>query len=241
MAEVSEPINRSSSKGLAGELVERVTDMIRDGKMVRGDRLPTESVLAESYGVSRTVVREALSQLQAAGLVETYQGRGSFVLAKPSSGHFSIDASGLRTTDDMLEMLDFRIGVETEAAALAAVRRTEKQLADLRESLAHFDASVARPSSAVDADFKFHLSIAKATDNRHFRDLLTTLGPTMIIMPRTRLASEDEREAAAQFSLVSAEHANILHAIERQDPEAARAAIRVHLSNSRARLRGNLS
>lgn len=240
MGNDSDPIDRSSSRGLARELVERIADLIRDGKMVRGDRLPTENVLAENYGVSRTVVREALSQLQAAGLVETYQGRGSFVLAKPGPGHFTIDAGDLRTHEDILEILEFRMGIEVETAGLAASRRTPKQLENIRAELEKFKVSGSRPSGAVDADFRFHLSIAVASHNRYYQDLLTSLGPTMITMPRTRLSNRDEDEMSNHFSLVVTEHSNIFQAIERQDPEAARAALRVHLSNSRARLSGHL-
>lgn len=221
-------------------MVDRLTVMIRDGHMVRGDKLPTEGALAQGHGVSRTVVREALSRLQAAGLVETHQGRGSFVLAKPKTGNFKVDAAGLRSLDDLLEMLDFRMGVETEAAALAAVRRTKTALAHIQEKLAEFETGQALPNSAVEADFNFHLSIAKASQNRHFQDLLTSLGPTMIAMPRSRLAADDEHAAVAQLGIVAAEHANIVLAIERQDPEAARAALRVHLSNSKARLRNSM-
>ena len=75
-----------------------------------------------STGVSRTVVREAVTRLRAEGLVETFQGRGSFVLAMPEPTSFTVESAAIRTHHDVLDMIDFRLGIESEAAALAAAR-----------------------------------------------------------------------------------------------------------------------
>ena len=98
------------------------------------------------YGVSRTVVREALSKLQAAGLVETHHGVGTFVL-QPSqfrtAGMFRLEGSDIATTVDVLAVLELRISLETETAGLAALRRSDEQLRGLREALDDFEANVA--------------------------------------------------------------------------------------------------
>ncbi|WP_344597336.1 FadR/GntR family transcriptional regulator [Actinomadura vinacea] len=210
------------------ELVDTLTARIREGVIRPGERLPTETSLIEAHGVSRTVVREALSRLKAAGLIETRHGRGSYVLAMPSTTGFDPAARDLR---DVLDLLDLRMGIEAEAAALAADRRTGAALSSLGEALEEFAAAAGHPSTAVNADFRFHLRIALATGNRYYGDLLASFGPSMIIMPRDRLSP-----ARPDFATIVAEHANIHAAIARQDREAARAAVRVHLSNSRARL-----
>src|SRR5688500_11459188 len=105
-------------------VVAGLKDKILSGELAPGAKLPSEAELVEEYAVSRTVVREAVSRLQAEGLVETFQGRGSFVLAVPEPSSFTLETSAIRSHRDALAMVDFRIGVETEAAALAAGRVT---------------------------------------------------------------------------------------------------------------------
>ena len=227
-----------SRRGLAHELVELLKARILSGEIGPGQKLPPESSLAAEFGVSRTVVREAISRLQAAGLVETFQGSGSFVLALPESTEFSVEASQIRTHRDVLDMIDFRIGVESESAGLAATRRTDRQLKAIERALVDLGQSGEQPSRAVEADYQFHLKIALASDNRFYADLLSSLGPMMIMLPRTRLQPAYTVSDATHLTRVTLEHENIYLAIAHQDAAAARAAMRLHLSNSRARLQG---
>jgi DNA-binding FadR family transcriptional regulator len=231
-----EALDRDSPRGLAHELVERLKERILAGELAPGDRLPTEAALAEEFAVSRTVVREAVSRLQAAGLVETFQGRGSFVLHLPETQAFALDASRVRTHADVLDLLDLRIGLEAEAAGLAATRRTPHQLKAVERALADYRRLGENPDGGVEADYAFHLKVAAASGNRFVTELLGSLGPAMIMLPRTRLDAAYTVSDEAHFTRVSLEHENVLLAISRQDAEAARAAMRLHLSNSRARL-----
>ncbi len=220
---------------LALGLVEALGERIRDGRLAPGDKLPTEAAVMAEFGVSRTVVREAISKLQAAGLVQTRHGVGTFVLASDGTA-FRIAPDQYATLRDVIAVLELRIGVESEAAALAAQRRTEDNLERLRAALAAFGAAVEAGDDAVDADFQFHLEIARATQNTHFSELLASLG-TMII-PRARLdRANAEPQRAAYLRRVNAEHEGILDAIAAGDIEAARAAMRTHLANSRERRR----
>jgi DNA-binding FadR family transcriptional regulator len=194
--------------------------------------------LVSEFGVSRTVVREAVSRLQAAGLVETFQGRGSFVLElPPATSRFAVDTSQVRSHREVLELLDFRIGVEVEAAGLAAARRTVHQLKAIERALDDFKRVGDNPGRAVEADFTFHLKIATASGNRFYAELFGSLGPMMIMLPKTRLDPAYQISDAAHLNRVALEHENIYTAIARSDPDAARAAARVHLSNTRHRLR----
>ncbi|MEO3867672.1 FadR/GntR family transcriptional regulator [Nonomuraea sp. B12E4] len=229
-------LDRDTGRGLAHELVERLKARILAGEIAPGQKLPTESSLVEEFGVSRTVVREAISRLQAAGLVETFQGRGSFVLALPASAGFSVEAAQIRTHRDVLDMIDFRIGVETEAAGLAAERRTDLRLKAIERALVDLSRAGEHPSGAVEADFRFHHEIALASGNRFYSDLLASLGPMMIMLPRTRLEHGYTVSDATHVTRVTLEHENVYRAIADQDAAAARAAMRLHLSNSRARL-----
>ncbi|WP_380174234.1 FadR/GntR family transcriptional regulator [Kineococcus sp. DHX-1] len=214
-------------------LVDALRARIVDGDLAPGRPVPSESELVAEFGVSRTVVREAMSRLQAAGLVETLRGRGSFVLARPSTESFGVDVGGLRSVAERVELLEFRTAVETEAAALAALRRDDDQLAAVRRAADAFARAADRPADAVAADFAFHLAVATASGNRYLRELLGTLGEPMIAMPSARL-----RTGAPRAQEVVAEHAAVVLAVQRGDAETARAAMRVHLVSSTARLAG---
>lgn len=232
---------RRRPRNLAVELVERFSDRIRSGELAAGTKLPTEAAIMGEFEVSRTVVREALSKLQAAGLVETRHGIGTFVIGPGDGPSFKISAEQFSTLQDVIAVLELRIGLETEAAGLAAQRRTEANLDALRRALDAVIAAVEAGQDSVAADFQFHLEIARATQNDHFADLMATLGAQII--PRARLepaAELDEprrMERQAYMRRVNAEHESILDAIARQDAESARAAMRTHLSNSRERRR----
>ncbi|CAG2152395.1 FadR/GntR family transcriptional regulator [Cupriavidus numazuensis] len=227
---------RRRGRTLAEEVVSGLTERIRQGQLKPGDKLPTESEVMATFGVSRTVVREALSRLQASGLVETRHGIGTFVLARPAEtpSPFRIDIAAMGTAMDVLAMLEFRVSLEAEAAGLAATRRNDEHLGAMRRALDTMKRNTTEGSDAVGADFEFHLSIARATGNRYFTDIMGHLG-TMLI-PRSRL-QVNSQERAQYLERVHIEHENIYDAIERRDPEAAKAAMRMHLTNSRERLR----
>lgn len=226
------------TRGLTHELVAELTQRIESGQIRPGDKLPTESEIVRERGVSRTVVREAISQLQAAGLVETRHGIGSFVLAAPARPlrTLQIDPATLRTVRDVIAILELRISLETEAAALAAMRRSDAQLAEMRAALEAFQAAIGNDGNCVGADIRFHLAIADATANPHFSAFMKHLGETIIPRARVNTARLAGDDFAQYLYRVNREHEDIYNAIRRQDPEAARAAMRTHLANSRERL-----
>ncbi|MDZ5660955.1 FadR/GntR family transcriptional regulator [Nocardioides sp. S-58] len=219
---------------LAQRVVVGLKDKILAGDLAPGAKLPSEAELIAEYAVSRTVVREAVTRLRAEGLVETQQGRGSFVLAVPEPSTFSVESSAIRTHADVMAMLDFRIGVESEAAALAARHHTA---ADAEAISAAMDGFVrAGHEGAVEADFAFHLAVAGATHNRFYVDLLGSLGPMMIMLPRTRLREAYSMTDASHVERVQREHDNVAAAVLAGDVETARAAMRLHLGNTRRRV-----
>ncbi|WP_307658884.1 FadR/GntR family transcriptional regulator [Variovorax paradoxus] len=227
---------RPRARGLAHGLVEDLGEKIRSQQLRPGDKLPTESAIMQSFGVSRTVVREALSKLQAAGLVETHHGVGTFVLQPRAAGMFRLDSADIATSVDVLAVLELRISLETESAGLAATRRTEEHLLAMRQALDDFERNVAVAGDTVAPDFRFHLQIAQATGNPYFADIMSHLGTTII--PRTRITAIRNYDRRGEYlSRVNREHEEIYAAIARRDPESARAAMRIHLTNSRERLR----
>ena len=231
------PRARRKPRSLAQELVTVLTDRIRTGQLKRGDKLPTESQIMLEEGVSRTVVREAISRLQAAGQVETRHGIGTFVLDAPSASGFRIDPATVVTVREVMAVLELRIALEIESAGLAALRRDDAALAGMRAALDELNEGAAHASDAVSADFQFHLRIAQASGNHYFADILDHLGTSII--PRTRLNSARiaQDDQARYMSRLSHEHEAIYEAIARQDSEGAKMAMRLHLSNSRERLR----
>ncbi|MES2980568.1 MAG: FadR/GntR family transcriptional regulator [Pseudomonadota bacterium] len=233
----AEPTRTRRPRGLVSEIVESLASSIREGQLQPGDKLPTEAEIMNRFGVSRTVVRESISKLQASGLVETRHGIGTFVLAQSDAANFRIMAEDFTTVADVISVLELRISLETEAAGLAAQRRTAENLAAMETALRAFHDSISQDSDAVPPDFQFHMEVARSTGNRHFADLMTYLG-TMII-PRTRVNTmQNAPEGRLNYlQRVNGEHESIYNAIRNQDAEAARAAMRTHLSNSRERLR----
>ncbi len=228
---------RRRPRSLAFDLVDALGARIRGGALAPGAQLPTEGQVMGDFGVSRTVVREALSRLQAAGLVQTRHGVGTFVVGPGEGAAFRIGQHELETLHDVIAMLELRIGVECEAAGLAAQRRSTDNLKVMRAALDDFGHAVDSGRDAVASDFRFHGEVARATQNSHFASLLASLGPKII--PRARLtdieALDDERQA--YLRRVNVEHESIYDAIDAQDADAARAAMRTHLANSRERRR----
>jgi len=224
-------------RNLAQGVVAYISERIADATLNPGDKLPTESEIMRILGVSRTVVREAISHLQAAALVETRHGIGTFVLEPAPSRTLGIDPNTVVTMGDVLAILELRISLETEAAALAAGRRSEAQLQQLRAALDSFQSCARNGSETVAPDVQFYLLIAQSSGNRYFHDILSHLGTNIIPRACLNSAKLAQDEPSAYMEQVIHEHEDIFNAIARQDPESARAAMRTHLSNSRERLR----
>lgn len=238
--------NPSRVKSQPQRVVDGVSQRIQGGDLKPGDRVPPEPSLMREFGVSRTVVREAMSRLQASGLVETRQGVGTFVLAAPLGGQLL--SIGLRDVQvrQKLAMLELRISLESEAASLAAVRRQGEHLTAMRQALDDFDEQRRAGKSTTESDFQFHVQIAAATGNEYFEEVLQNLGNATI--PRSSdvpAPAPGARFGEAQPVLESGkaitqrEHEAIYDAIRRADPAAARAAMFMHLSNSRERMRNS--
>jgi GntR family transcriptional repressor for pyruvate dehydrogenase complex len=215
---------------LSSALVATLRAQIVDGDIAPGEKLPSEPRLAAEHGVSRTVVREAVARLNIEGLVHTRRGSGSYALTPPA-----VDAGAeppARSVEDRVALLDYRLGIETQTAALAAERRTPAHLAALSARLEELRAAGDHPATAMQHDFGFHRLVAEAAQNRYLLEAVGRLGPQMIAMPRGRL----DAHGAARFATVVHEHQAVLDALTAQDPLAAAAAMRVHLTASRRRL-----
>ncbi|MEP7456691.1 FadR/GntR family transcriptional regulator [Phyllobacterium sp. SB3] len=224
---------------LTGQLVRAIADRISSGQYARGERLPTEQEMIGEFNVSRTVVREAVANLKAKGLVHTQQGIGAFVLKDVSAEPFRIEEDNLELLEEIVSVMELRISIELEAAALAAIRRDGDDLTRIKNALDMMNEAIERGESSVLADLEFHRAIASTTKNRHFLSMFNYLGEVLI--PRTRLQTHKLNDLPQRQYLerVNREHDQIYQAIKAQDVEGARAAMRLHLGSSRDRLRTN--
>ncbi len=218
------------------QIAEQIEKRILDGELHSGDRLPTERELAEQFHVSRTAVREAMKILAQKGLVDMRPGRGTIVI---DGAHEAMqDSIGLVMklrlgevggSDNLVEVREI---LETEIAALAAARATEKEIAAMREAVKMMDESLNDANGYIAADNRFHEALAQATQNTLILILINSI---------VNLLSEQRKqvfqvEGGPQRGQVH--HKRILESVIRRDPEAARAAMRSHLRQVREDISG---
>ncbi len=223
---------------LTDKVVATLIEDIERGVLRPGDKIPTEAALMKQLSVSRSVVREAVSRLQAANVVETRHGVGTFIRSPEERESVRLADADLSNLLDIMAIIEFRIDLEGAAAALAAGRRTDAHLKQIAAALKRFEEQLSNGSTDVlQHDVEFHLQIARASGNRYFHDVLSQMGRG--VSPRTRLDKAEiaELDQIERLRCVLSEHKAIYQAIVRQDPDDARAAMRMHLSNSRERLR----
>ncbi len=219
------------------QLAEWFAREIRTGRLMSGEKLPTEQELNARCGVSRTVLREAMASLRSEGLVVSRQGSGVFVADHRANRTFRIVSDEVRSLTEIENILQLRLAVELEATAIAAKRRSNEDLAHMRRWLEAIDASIAAGDSAIESDFAFHCAISAATGNPYFERFMHFLGP-VIIPPRSiRPLSETPDQSRLYLEHIQAEHRRIYQAIERRNAETARFALREHLEGSRERHR----
>jgi DNA-binding FadR family transcriptional regulator len=231
-----EPPSGRRRETLSAQLVRAIAERIRQGEYSLGSQLPTEKVLIDEFGVSRTVVREAIANLRASGLVSIQHGIGAFVREDAGVPPFRLAADRLTMTENQLKGLELRIGIEAEAAALAAIRREQADIDALTKICDTMDIAVRDVLRDTQADFEFHCAVATASKNEHFYGIFNYLGEAL--MPRMRLqgyAVSDEL-FSDNLSRVNAEHRAVLAAVKVQDVDGARAAMRRHLIDSRERM-----
>ena len=210
--------------------------LLASGALAVGGRLPSESSLAATHGVSRTVVREAIAVLRAGGLVQSRQGAGVYVIRQTRAGNDLLKPVDPSRVSSAIELLELRAAVEIEAAGLAAERRSPAQEGRVLETCAAFQSALDRGQPTADADFAFHQSIALATNNPRFAEFLDMIGSSII--PRRRISGEGDGQVSADYlRKIQAEHEAIASAISQSDPGAARAAMRAHLEGSSVRYR----
>lgn len=226
------PNARAKRKSLSEQVFERMQRAIKSGAYSPDERLPTEHELAAEFQVSRPVVREALKRMRDQGFIYSRQGAGSFVrtlgLKKP------LGFGQMENIADLQRCYEFRLTVEPEAAAAAAERYDDDALKAIKDALQLMGDATSRQRHREDADFMFHLAIARASNNQYFATAMEAL--------------EDHIAVGMQFHGLSLkltpdglrhvynEHEALFTAIRDRDAARARTLMRAHLEGSRDRL-----
>ena len=220
---------------LPNEIAASISGQIRQGKLRLGDRLPSERELCEQVSVSRSVVREALSQLKSDGLVEAIRGSGAYVLEKDQRQSFRMQDIALDERDSLALVMELVETVEVAATRLAALRRTPEDLKLIRRALIGMEYEIANDRLGDEQDFQFHQAIVEATHNPHF----VALSSHLELNARRVIRQARTSTKAQNMSLVEAvqeEHQAIFDAIKAGDPEQAAQAAAAHLKNAAQRL-----
>jgi GntR family transcriptional regulator, transcriptional repressor for pyruvate dehydrogenase complex len=230
-------LGRSSQGNLSQQLVDALADRIKQGELKSGDRFPTEVELIEQYGVSRTVVREAIASLKADGLVETRHGIGTFVLDPNQHLRIATDPQEVQSIKEALQMLELRLCLEPESAALAASNRTDDELCAIRAALDEVNEHMRNGTTSTTADYEFHRTICHASGNQYFQSALEFLGSRAIPRAQVRTHHYQPLTRNQYMEHVNLEHERIYSAIANRQPDEARQAMQTHLQGSLERLR----
>ena len=217
------------SSRLYEQIVRQIEDSIQQGELTAGSQLPAERDLAKQFGVSRTAVREAIKALQEKGLVDAFPGRGTFVTSgTPNAMRRSLDQlvnSG--DEEGRAYLVEVRDMLEPEIAALAAVRADEEDLGVMREAVKTMDGASWDSDAYIEADLDFHLALAEAAENPIVLSLIDSI-VGLLREQRLRIF-----RVAGGPDRGQQHHRKILEAIQRHDPQAARAAMQAHLAQVR--------
>lgn len=222
----------TARKGLADIVFERMLRAIKSGAYKPDERLPTEHDLAAEFEVSRPVIREALKRLRDQSLIYSRRGAGSFVRSVGLRNPLGFGQ--LENVADLLNCYEFRLTLEPAAAAAAATRHDADSLKSIRQALELLRDATNRQSHREDADFQFHLAIARAAQNNYFSTAMEALKDHIAVGMKFHGASI-KREASG-LSRVFAEHEAIASAISNRNEEDARRLMLEHLKGSRERL-----
>lgn len=222
----------TARKGLADVVFERMLRAIKSGAYKPDERLPTEHDLAAEFEVSRPVIREALKRLRDQSLIYSRRGAGSFVRSMGLRNPLGFGQ--LENVADLLNCYEFRLTLEPAAAAAAATRHDAENLKAIRQALELLRDATNRQSHREDADFQFHLAIARAAQNNYFSTAMEALKDHIAVGMKFHGASI-KREASG-LSRVFGEHEAIATAIASRDENEARRLMLEHLKGSRERL-----
>jgi GntR family transcriptional repressor for pyruvate dehydrogenase complex len=215
----------------AAVVARQLVDLLTRGELTPGSRLPPERQLAESLGVGRSAVREALAVLEILGIVQIRPGSGTYLRGStsellPTTLSWGLMLAASRTR----ELLEVRSGLERTAAALAATHAGPDEVAELRGLVERMRAAVDDLDAFKDADLRFHLAVARIAGNEVLSDLLQAIRSLLRVWVERGLTNRTQAQDAYR------EHRAVLEAIADADAAGADAAMRAHMDTASRRL-----
>ena len=222
---------------LGDQLSQWMAAMIERGEFGKGGRLPAESDLASRFGVSRPVIREALSRLRVMGVITSRKGSGSYVQRRPDppvEAPAAIGFGPLNSLAQVRKCYEFRVSLEGDAAYYAAQNRTADLLLTMRDALDRMETAMAE-MGGMNADLEFHLAVAQASGNEFLEAVMRSMR-TPLEFAVNLARSLTLTRPMEHMLIVHAEHVAIFEAIEAQDKEAACRAMRRHIQNACCRV-----
>jgi len=236
LTDINDPLNLAAplrQMKLSEQIYDRIFGLIVSGEFPENTKLPTEVELAGRFGVSRTVVREALSRLRDDGVVISRQGAGTFVQRQPDKAILGFRP--MASISDILRCFEFRVGLEGEAAFVAATRQDVARTEDIARALEALETIVKQGSVGAIADYDFHLAVANASCNPFYVSVMESLRPN-INFGMNLARNLSLRKPVSRVRQVQEEHARVYDAIRKGDAEEARQAMRQHIENAQTRI-----
>ena len=211
------------------DIVRQIRTLIEEGKLKRNDHLPSERDLSNTFGVSRTTVREAIRTLESMKLLQSRQGNGTYVVASSEEALIQPLAAALfNEKDDILDIFYIRKIIEPYAAQLAAENATLQEIEEMEKVLRKQEESLERGENDIEIDSTFHMLMAKTTKNRIMERLLLAM-IDHVRQSREKYHMEDENNRRAQKSLEG--HRRVFSAIKRGDSAEALQSMLGHLED----------
>ena len=219
-----EILTKSENQEAQNKILEQIRDLINLKNLEPGEKLPSERMLSERFGVSRNNVREAIQKLEFFGLLKSIPQSGTFVANIGITALNGMIKDTLRLEDpDFRNLVETRILLELKTASLAAQRRTKEQLKRIKSALEAYKVKVLKGEDAVQEDLLFHLAIAEASGNSTLNTLMLIITPGIITnFEKYHVCDEDQAFRGIQ------EHLNIYEAIKEQNPSKAKDKMKIH-------------
>lgn len=221
-------------ESLSSQIIKSLTEYFFSGSMLAGSKLPSERQLAETLGVSRSAVRDAIQSLGLLGIVEIRQGDGTYLRSSGSELLPRVIEWGLFLGERrVMDLIEARQQMEISLAGLAARRRTDEEVARLAELIDLMDGTEDRVEF-IELDVEFHATIGTAARNTVLSDVLSNIHSLIRVWMSRSL------EAAGETKTSNDEHRLVFEAIAAGDHRAAQSAMRTHMRRAEQRLRKTL-
>lgn len=229
-------MSEQKAPNMPARIYSDILNRIIEGEYKEGERLPTEHMLAERFATSRPTVREALAQLRADGIIATRHGSGTTVMRRPDPDVRRF--APLETLSDIRRCYEYRVVVESGAAALAAQKADDDDIAAIRREWDNLQTIVETSGIGAKDDFAFHMAVARASKNQFFITALSGIQEQMVfsmnLSRNLSLVKSIERQR-----IVQQEHFEVLEAIQARDVPRASQAMRDHLERAVSRMFGS--